>query len=225
MPKIVDHEHRREEIAALTVEVIRRGGLENATLREIAQQGGLSMGVLTHYFRSKDELVGMAFHWLAQKSFRELDAVVATEAAGLARLEAALEYMFPKPNRPAHFALWMTLWDRAIRNPRLAREHRRYYERWRRYIRRFLTEARALGEIPRDLAIRSVTDLIVAAVDGLWIDSVMEPRRFSMSRRHNLVRELIRALAPRITGKRSDPTAAKLGKKGVSVDRGGAFAR
>lgn len=197
MPKKVDHNRRREEIATFTLELIRREGLENATLRTIAEEGGFSMGVLTHYFRSKDEIVGFAFHFLAQRSFDELDALLETQPPGLARLETALEYMFPKPDRPANFSLWMSLWDRAIRNQRLAREHRSYYKRWRGYIKRSLTEACRCGQVRTDLAIANATDLLVAAIEGLWIYSVMDPRRFSTSRLRDLLGELISSLAPR----------------------------
>ena len=57
MPKIVDHDHRRKQIAMLTLEVMRAVGIENASIRGIAQRGGISMGVLTHYFKTKDDLV------------------------------------------------------------------------------------------------------------------------------------------------------------------------
>src|SRR5215470_13060809 len=119
MPKKVDHNRRREEIASFTLGLIRRGGLENATLRRIAKEGGFSMGVLTHYFRSKDEIIAFAFHFLTERTFAELDALLAAQAPGLARLESVLEYIFPKPDRPANFALWVGLWEGAIRNPRL----------------------------------------------------------------------------------------------------------
>lgn len=194
MPKIVDHKRRREEIATFTLELIRRVGLDNATLRRIAKEGGFSMGVLTHYFRGKDEIVGFAFHFLAEQTFVELDALLATQTPGLARLEALLESIFPKPGRPANFALWIGLWERAIRNPHLEREHRTYYERWRGYIRRSLEEARSRGEVRRDLPIPKTTDLIVVSLEGLWVYSFMDPRRFSAARRRELLRELIGAL-------------------------------
>ena len=57
MPKIVDHHRRREDLALLTLRVIGAVGIENAAVREIARRGALSLGSLTHYFTSKDDLV------------------------------------------------------------------------------------------------------------------------------------------------------------------------
>jgi len=197
MPKIVDHDCRRAEIAALTLEVIRTVGIENATIRGIGKRGGLSMGVLTHYFKSKDELLAFAFRWLSDRCFFELDGLLAAIPPGLERLEVALEAVFPKPGEPVSIALWMSLWERATRNPAFAREHRAYYARWRRYVRTFLREAVAQQQIPATLRITDATDLLVAAVDGLWIGSALEPRRFAAARRRALVRQLVDTVTQR----------------------------
>lgn len=191
MPKIVDHDRRREEIAALTLRVMRTAGIENATIRAIARRGRISMGVLSHYFTSKDELVGFTFRYVARRIFEALDAVVKGAPPGLPRLEAALAYMMPVQPAPTNFALWIALWGRAVRNPRLAREHRGFYARWRRCVRSLLREAQACGEVPARVSAADVADLLMAAVDGLWLYCVMEPRRFGTARRRKLLRQLL----------------------------------
>ncbi len=198
MPKIVDPAHRREQIARLTVQVMHDDGPEAATVRRIAQAGGFSIGVLTHYFRDKDELVSFAFQWLAQQSFAELDAAVAAAPPGLPRLHAALDFMVPAPDAQTFIAVWLGLWGRATRNPALARVHREYYARWRRYLRRFLREAVRRGELTPPPSVPDAIDLLVAGIDGLWIGAAFEPGRFSRQRRRALVRGLLAAvLAPR----------------------------
>ena len=86
MPKIVDHHRRREDLALLTLKVISAVGIENATLREIARRGGLSLGRLTHYFGSKDDLLAFAFRWLTEKSFAELDRLATIHSPGRPRM-------------------------------------------------------------------------------------------------------------------------------------------
>ncbi len=191
MPKIVDHDRRRQEIARLTLEVMRREGLENASIRGIAQRGGLSMGVLTHYFRTKDELVVFTFRWLAEHTFAQLAALRESYSPGLARLQAAMDAHLPQASEPAALALWMSLWGKAVRHTAFAREHRYYYRRWRAYVRHCLEDARICGQLPRKLDLAQATDLLVAAVDGLWLTMTLEPRRFSRSQRYGLLRGLI----------------------------------
>lgn len=197
MPKIVDPARRREEIAVLTLDVVRSLGIDRASIRGIAERGGVSMSVLTHYFKNKDDLVAFAFRWLSERSFVELDRRLATRRAGLARLETAIEAMFPRASENSTMALWTSVWDRATRNSNFAREYRAFYARWRSYITTFLTDAVAQGQVPANLRIGDATELLVAAVDGLWIANAMEPKRFSAARRRAILARLIDVLTER----------------------------
>jgi len=191
MPKVVDHARRREEIARLAVAVIGQEGAEGATVRRIAQAGGFSFGVLTHYFRDKDELIAFAFQWVATRTFADLNDAVDAAEPGLARLRTALEFMMPAPGANSFMEVWLGLWDRAIRNPDLARIHRAYYARWRRCVQRHLGEAVARGQIPPPRSQGDATDLLVAGVDGLWIGAAFEPRRYTRRRRAQLTQRLL----------------------------------
>lgn len=56
MPRNVDENARRERVARAVWRVILRQGLPAATVRAVAQEAGLSVGALRHYFRSQTEL-------------------------------------------------------------------------------------------------------------------------------------------------------------------------
>lgn len=194
MPRIVDHVRRREEIARLAVRVVQREGAEHATVRRIAKVGGFSIGVLTHYFKDKDELIAFAFQWAAREWFAELDSVLALAAPGLARLRTALEFMVPTSSAPSFIRLWLSLWGGAVHNPALARVHRGYYARWRRYLRRHLGEAARCGEIAAPRSARDAIDLLTAGIDGIWIGSTFEPGRFPVRHRRRLVAQLLNSI-------------------------------
>jgi TetR/AcrR family transcriptional regulator, transcriptional repressor of bet genes len=192
MPKLVDHDQRREDLALLTLDVIRTVGIERTTIREIARRGGLSLGVITHYFSSKDEMVAFAFRWLSEQTFAALEGLAADHPPGLPRLEAALE-MQSRSGKPSAVGLWLSLWDRAVRNARFAKEHRAFYARWRGYVRTCLQDAVSLNQIG-NADLDAAADLIVVTVDGLWLGSAFEPARFSAARRRLLLRRQIDAL-------------------------------
>ncbi|WP_205178456.1 TetR/AcrR family transcriptional regulator [Siminovitchia sp. FSL H7-0308] len=67
MPKIVDHEKRRKRIAEAMWKVILKKGMEGATVRNIAQEAGLSLGALRHYFPNQDELIVYAMDLVQEK--------------------------------------------------------------------------------------------------------------------------------------------------------------
>ena len=61
MPKIVDHEARRAELAAAVWRLASREGLGAVTMRGVAAEAGWSTGALGHYFADKEELLVFAF--------------------------------------------------------------------------------------------------------------------------------------------------------------------
>lgn len=57
MPRIVDHDQRRREIAFGVLQVMAERGLAAVTLRSVAAAAGVSMGRIQHYFATKDDLL------------------------------------------------------------------------------------------------------------------------------------------------------------------------
>lgn len=57
MPRSVDHDARRTEIAEAVLAIVARAGTEAVSLRSVAAEAGVSMGRVQHYFTSKDELL------------------------------------------------------------------------------------------------------------------------------------------------------------------------
>lgn len=57
MPKIVDPGARRRAVADAVLRVIGREGVEGASLRNVAEEAGLAIGSVRHYFRDHDELL------------------------------------------------------------------------------------------------------------------------------------------------------------------------
>lgn len=56
MPKIIDHDKYRKELAEKAVTIFRERGYSGLGMRKIAQELGISKSALYHYFPSKDAL-------------------------------------------------------------------------------------------------------------------------------------------------------------------------
>src|SRR5690554_7656086 len=74
MPKIVDHEKRKIKIAEATWKVIVEEGIENATVRKIAQASNLSVGALRHYFSSQTELLRFSMELVSNRVMERVEA-------------------------------------------------------------------------------------------------------------------------------------------------------
>src|ERR671910_2350073 len=67
MPKLVDHEQRRRELGEAVWRVIRRDGVEAASVRKVAQEAGWSAGALRHYFSTQSELLTFAMQMVVER--------------------------------------------------------------------------------------------------------------------------------------------------------------
>ena len=74
MPKQVDHDGRRREIATAVLRLVTTRGVEAASLRTVAREAGVSMGAVQHYFTTKDEMLRFALAYgntlLAERATR-----------------------------------------------------------------------------------------------------------------------------------------------------------
>lgn len=79
MPKRVDPEERRAQIAAALLRVAARQGLEAVSLRHVATEAGVTTGMVQHYFPSKEAMMDFALATVAERYGRRM----AANAAGL----------------------------------------------------------------------------------------------------------------------------------------------
>ncbi|MCG9625334.1 TetR/AcrR family transcriptional regulator [Vibrio mediterranei] len=56
MPKIVDHDQRRKDIALNATSVFLEHGYKNVGMRQLCELLGMSKSAVYHYYKSKDEL-------------------------------------------------------------------------------------------------------------------------------------------------------------------------
>ena len=84
MPKIVDYDERRRDIAAKAVSVFVKDGLGEANLSKIAELCGFGRTTIYKYFKNKDEI----FHFALEEIFLRVEGSVA-EVLGNAGLGAA----------------------------------------------------------------------------------------------------------------------------------------
>ena len=68
MPKIVDHDKYRQEMLEKCFYLFSRKGYSNITMKDIADEIGVSTGTLYHYFPSKEDILGKLITWAGEKN-------------------------------------------------------------------------------------------------------------------------------------------------------------
>lgn len=182
MPKIVDHDERREQIVDATWRLIHRGGFEKATMREIAAEAGFAHGALSRYFPNKESVLAAAFvraHTRTNDRARtELDA-----ERGLRALRTlCLEIMPIDQERAQESRVVVAFWDRAVQDPDLWNAHRANALNWRSQMQTFLDQARADGEIGDGVVDEVVIDQISNMNAGLQVMCLLMPDETTAAR-------------------------------------------
>ena len=80
MPKIIDHDQRRETLLRQSLQLFAEYGYAGLTMRQIAESLGVTTGVLYHYFPSKEVLFEKLTEHLTEQDI--LGALRETAPAG-----------------------------------------------------------------------------------------------------------------------------------------------
>ena len=188
MPKIVDHEERRGELAAAVWRLASREGLEAVTVRRVAEEAGWSTGALVHYFADKEELILFAFRTAADRVGRRLAETEAGTTDPLERARAQLLEGLPLDrDRQDEVRFWFSFLGLALTRPPLARAQRVAYRAWRDRIVERLREAQATGSVRGDIDCATEAAALVGLVDGLAVQATFEPRALSGARQVELI--------------------------------------
>jgi AcrR family transcriptional regulator len=188
MPKVVDHEQRRGELAAAVWSLASREGLEAVTVRRVAEEAGWSTGALVHYFDDKEKLLRFAFRTVADRVGRRLEQAAerTSDPLELARSQL-LEGLPLDRERQAEIRVWFAFLGLALTRPALARIQRVTYRAWRDRVTDRLREAQERGEIRAGVDCAAEAAALVALVDGLAIQATFEPRALTARRQTELV--------------------------------------
>jgi AcrR family transcriptional regulator len=204
MPKIVDHDERREEILQAAIRVIDTVGLDNTTTRAIALESGYSNGVLSHYFQDKDDILQS----ILVKTHREFMERVENSMRGkdeFGRLWAMLMQNLPLDGvRRVETLMEMTFWPRAVSSPTSRQFQHDAADELLTWLRRLITDVRGAGRLNSDLLDADIAELLIAVIDGLSVHAELFPKRLPAAYQKKLMRSQLEAMGFRL---RPQPSA------------------
>jgi AcrR family transcriptional regulator len=101
VPRLLDADRRRADLAAAVWRIVARNGVAAASVRTVAREAGLSAGSVRHVFPSQDELLHFAMAEVVARSAERIraGAVLRVAQAGrgevVAAVRALLEELLP----------------------------------------------------------------------------------------------------------------------------------
>lgn len=195
MPRIVDHEQRRREIADAAWAVISRAGIDAASLQRIASELGSTTGSVTHYFSNKEELISFAFERTTAIAFEDIESATTRVGPGLPRVRIALERWTPLlASSGSTGSAVLSYWGLATSEPMYAQLHQKSYVIWEAMLERFMLEAIDLGQIAHNVDVQSEIRILMTFADGLLVGGVLEPKRVTRARSRRLLEAMLTRL-------------------------------
>jgi AcrR family transcriptional regulator len=209
VPAPNDHDARRVEVARAAVHSIARDGLDGATLRAVAYEGGWSVGVVQHYFRNKSELLAAAVEYLAERTSALLSALDPT-ADALHKLADLVQAIVPQVgvSDARYWRVWVCFWAQATTDPLLATVVEQQAHVWRELLTEVIRAGQADGSIRRGLSPEDEGAYLAAAINGLGVMAAEDPTARA------LPKAVERLLQPLSADRSSVPTPRKrVGRK------------
>ena len=164
-------EDRRAALEEAALRCMARGGILAFTVDKVCAEAGVSRGLITHHFQSKDGLLVAVYANMYARSMAAIDA----PRPGLSRLAAMIDAIFaPDQFSREVLNIWLTLWGEIANNPVLQAEHRRQYAGYVADVTAAIDQivaGRGLTVDPAPLA-----RAFIALVDGLGLQRCIEPQ-------------------------------------------------
>lgn len=181
VPKIVDAEVRRQEVVEAAFRIIVADGLERASLREVADEAGLAVGSVRHYFANSDDLLVSAFAAVVdrisgrlQRSLAALETLPRDSVEFEQGVLGLLGELLPLNEESATDAcVWIAFRNAARVKPVLApeasRSHREVAAVMGRLVLHFIG-----GDVPQE-ALVVEAERLMATLDGLCMHALLQP--------------------------------------------------
>ncbi len=191
-------EERREQLILATIRSVADRGLADTTIATVAQEAGLSQGIVNLHFRSKDGLLTETLRYLADEYRTACEAAAEVgDIDPVAGLLAMVELDFRRTicSRDK-LAVWFAFWGERRFRPtyrRICAERDRSYDDMVRVICARLCEQGGYPNVEPAL----VADGLSALTDGLWLDLLVRPDSMSRERAKRVALAFLADVFPR----------------------------
>ncbi|MEU7001716.1 TetR/AcrR family transcriptional regulator [Nonomuraea sp. NPDC046570] len=184
MPKVVDPEARRDAVVEAVFAVVRRDGLEQASLRNVAEEAGLAIGSIRHYFAGHTELMVFAMRAMSERLTRRLEQraePLLSDPPPANRQEATLlllaELLPLDEPRREEATVWLAFATAARTRPELRPHAAEVHDGMRRLVTRVFDGGHRLGRLPAGTDVALEVERLCALLDGLTVEAILHPDR------------------------------------------------
>lgn len=172
----VDHDTRRAEVAGAAAKLIAKKGLEALTTRALAKELKCSIGVLSHYFSSKEEIVIAAFRWADQRIDLRMQEAITNEEQNIGSFVPVIKAGLPLDEESdLEWRVRLNLHTFALTHADSLEAERDKNNQFRELMVIMIANMQAIDQIRRDISARDITSIAFDLVNGMAKNLLMCP--------------------------------------------------
>lgn len=188
MPRIVNHEKKRKSIAEAAWSIIKKEGIEKASIRRVAIEAGMSAGALRHYFSTKDEMLLFIMDYYLEEGKKRSQSKSWSENPLQAVAEVLLELIPIDEEKKIETSVWWILALQSLTSDTL-KEKKDEMTNGTYELASSMIEILVLQGILSDSTnVKLEKSRLAALIDGLSIHALLRPDVYSPDK----VKEVIR---------------------------------
>ncbi|MEP5766370.1 MAG: TetR/AcrR family transcriptional regulator [Halieaceae bacterium] len=180
MPRIADKQERREKIVDAAYRVIVREGLGGTSMRAVATEAGCTIGLINHWFSSRDDLVEATFERAMNVELAHAAAAVDGPAS---YIDAASGFLPTDGHRRDAAKIWIAFYAMVLSGPG---EDMHRTARCKAIRRTMVQGLRAHFDLP---TCHDIVDRVLVLVDGIAINALLDPTRWTRARQLAVLHE------------------------------------
>ena len=187
---------RRDSLVEATLRSLAAHGHDGASVRRIAAEAGVSVGLINHHYASIDQLIAAAYEKVALGIVRQL--MEATEAAPPSPRERLSAFFrascSPSIINPDLLGVWVVFWSMIKHSPIMQQTQRHTFAEYRAILERHLTDyTEEIGLEDADIRLSAIG--LSALLDGIWLELSLNPNGFASEKAVRLCEAWIDGLA------------------------------
>lgn len=171
MPRQVDHDERRHQLAEAVWRLAVRGGLEHVTLRQVAAEAGVSTRLLQYYFGTREQLLLGSLEILNAEAERRAAARMADlgDTPSLRDIVRGilLEMLPLDEERRNRYAVHAAYFVRFLTEPALAEVAGAAEPALENLVTGLIAQAQEFGDVSRTVDPAAEGAFLVAGAEGL----------------------------------------------------------
>ena len=193
MPKIVDHDERRQELIDALFRVIEAQGPHAVSTRSVASEAGVSKSNIGHYFESQAAMLSAALDRVVDQTSRQASALLAEDLDQL--VVVAMQAIPDSAARRLESELWLLFVEMAGRDETMARVLHELNARIEGDILAAVSALEGLGILRPGLDPTLEAKRLHALIDGLSLRTMTDPTALTLEE----VRQIVRSHLAQIT--------------------------